>query len=105
MSYNYGNHLPPIHQYYVSGDPIAIGTHNSDPATPATQITESGVYIIDSGQNAGSVKISDSDITGNVGLAGGFTILNKRVIYMYIKAGQYIRASDEGFLAIPLSPA
>ena len=105
MSYNYGNHLPPIHQYYVSGDAIAIGTHASDPATPATQITESGVYIIDSGQNAGTFKISDSDITTNVFIGHGVTMLAKRWIYMYIKAGQYIRASDEGFLAIPLSPA
>ena len=77
----------------------------SDPDTPATQITESGVYIIDSGQNAGTFKISDSDITTNVFIGHGVTMLAKRWIYMYIKAGQYIRASDEGFLAIPLSPA
>lgn len=105
MSYNYGNHLPPLHQYYVSGDPIEIGTHASDPATPATQITESGVYLIDSGNTAGTFKISDSNITDSVTIPSGVTMTTKRWIYMYIKAGQYIRASAQSFIAIPLSPA
>ena len=96
---SYGSHFPPIHQYYVDGANIVI------PHTSSSQVATGGVYILNSPNSTTSVQISDSQITGSVTANTGIAMIDRRWMYIYIKAGQWIRASAASSTLTPLKAA
>ena len=89
MSYKYGNHFPPIHQYYVAGPTTAL-------STTATEVTEGGVYLLNSGNVVIYVRITDATDNTTPTADNGFTLAVNSNMTVYIKTGQYIHASDPG---------